>query len=308
MGIIRWAANKVQESTGEKERRELVAKTKELFIEFKKRVSEALSTLNQEIDKFNKQIKDLNAIRVSKVRNNIDKLSAFLSKYGNCKASGEYAPESGKIPVEFPEAEKARIEDYIQDIDWSSEEVFRNTLFRTSIGMKMKTKKQNLAMREGLEELQLQIDQTVRELEIRRQGTELEQEICSLYIKNIRFINAFIEEKILPEIELVDAFFEALQIKDKVIADQSLQNAKFSYNLKALVGTPYEKHYTFIRNAFMFYILSCRIYDTPVLTNLLSHNVSNSDLNAIKTEGATLQDGASIVGNAMIMDRGKKVV
>lgn len=305
MGIIDWLADKVQESTGEKERRQLVARAKELCIQFRQKVTATLAELNIQIQKFNEHIKELNAVRTSTVKENIQVLFQFLGKYGNCKASGSYVPEAGKVPAQFPEQEQARIEDYIKEIDWSNDEVFWNTFLCTPLGMKFKTRKQNLSMREQLQKLELEIEETIRELQIKKAGTELEQEICAIYIQNVRFISNFIQHKIIPEIELIDAFFQALYIKDKLICGQAVSAPAFSYPITALIGTPYEKHYQFIRNAFFFYILSCRIYDTPVLTNLLHHRSTQQDLQQATDEQRMLSQGAALVKEASSINRGK---
>lgn len=305
MKIIDWLADKIQESTGEKERRYLVVRAKELCAEFRQRVSVALSELNAQIKRFNEYIKSINSIRTSSVKRNIDTLFQFLSRYGNCKPSGSYVSEALKIPAQFPEREQARIEDYVKGIDWSNDEVFWNTFLCTPLGMKFKTQKQNLSMREELHNLELEIEETVRELQIQKAGTELEQDICLQYTQNVKFISEFIRNKIIPEIELIDAFFQAQYIKDKLICKMDPQNPDFSYNITTLVGTPYEKHYSFIRNSFFFYILSCRIYDTPVLTNLINHHSTKMDLQQVTNEKQMLLDGATLVENCTLIDRGR---
>lgn len=307
MGIIDWLADKVQESTGEKERRALVARAKELCSLFRVRVTQAVNALNEQIRRFNDSIQKLNAVRESTVKENIDTLFLFLKKYGNCKTSQAYAAESEKIPAQFPQQEQDRIENYIQDIDWSSDEVFWNTFLRTPLGMKFKTRKQNLSMREGINDLQMQLDRTLQQLETKRQDTELEQRICSRYTACVNFISDFIKEKILPELDLVDAFFQAQELKDLLICRQSADGMQFSYPVTVLIGTPYETHYHFIRNTFFFYILSCAFYDTPVLTNLLAHNATEEDLRQITEERAMIDRCAGMIDEHCLLNNGKQV-
>lgn len=307
MGIIDWLADKVQESTGEKERRALVAKAKSLCSLFRTRVTEAIDALNEQISKFNNGIQKLNSVRASTVKENIDTLFLFLRKYGNCKTSQEYALESEKLPEEFPQREQDSIENYIAGVDWSSDEVFWNTFLCTPLGMRFKTRKQNLSMREEINNLQLKLDRTLLELEAKRQNTELEQEICSQYTDCICFISEFIKEKILPELDLVDAFFQAQKIKDLLICRQSTDGLQFSYPITVLIGTPYEKHYQFVRNTFFFYILSCAFYDTPVLTNLLAHKATEKDLQEISDERTMIDQCAGMVEGNRLLNNGKQV-
>ena len=67
MGIVRklinWVAEEVQKSTGEADRREKVSKLKDLAIEFKQKVSEAINCLNEYIQDFNQAIHKLNSLR-----------------------------------------------------------------------------------------------------------------------------------------------------------------------------------------------------------------------------------------------------
>lgn len=109
--------------------------------------------------------------------------------------------------------------------------------------MKFKTRNQNLSMRERINELKFQIEQTVREINAQEFTAGLETEICELYLRNVQMISQVITTKIIPEIELVDAFFEAEEIKDSILGGQRVQEYKFHYNIGVLIGTPHERHY-----------------------------------------------------------------
>ena len=306
MGIIDWLADKVQTSTGEKERRELVQTIKNLAEEFKQKVSEAIDQLNEKIGNFNHILTKLNEFRSKHVKENIEQLHTFLSKYGRCKPYSAYVPETDKPPAEFPMRQMVQIEDYVSEIDWSKDDVFRDTFWLSPLGMKFKTRNQNLSMHERIGELKLQIEQTVREIDAQTFTAGLEIEICNLYLKNVRMISTVISTKIIPEIELVDAFFQAEAIKDSVISESQLKEIRFHYNICTLIGTPYEQHYQFIKNALMFYVISCKIYDTPVLTHLLSHTISIDDKQQIETEHKLLLQQARTVSNSMIVMRGEE--
>lgn len=306
MGIIDWLADKVQTSTGEKERRELVQTIKNLAEEFKQKVSEAIDQLNEKIGNFNHILTKLNEFRSKHVKENIEQLHTFLSKYGRCKPYSAYVPETDKPPAEFPMRQMVQIEDYVSEIDWSKDDVFRDTFWLSPLGMKFKTRNQNLSMHERIGELNLQIEQTVREIDAQTFTAGLEIEICNLYLKNVRMISTVISTKIIPEIELVDAFFQAEAIKDSIISESQLKEIRFHYNICTLIGTPYEQHYQFIKNALMFYVISCKIYDTPVLTHLLSHTISIDDKQQIETEHKLILQQARTVSNSMIVMRGEE--
>ena len=60
---IDWMADKVQDSTGEKERRNLVQIIKDLAEDFRTQVTKAVEKLNSQLSQFNQIIKNLNDFR-----------------------------------------------------------------------------------------------------------------------------------------------------------------------------------------------------------------------------------------------------
>ena len=100
MGIIDWLADKIQTSTGEKERRELVQIVKDLADEFKEKVSQAIVSLNRKLNEFNQKIIQLNEFRsrhVKKILNNcihffqnmetVDHIKRTLPRLVSCRRS-----------------------------------------------------------------------------------------------------------------------------------------------------------------------------------------------------------------------------
>ena len=275
--VLDWAADKVQSFTGEKERRQLVLQVKEIYTQFKTNAEMAVDKLNDAIEVFNSKIQLLNSERQGIVKNNISSLFSFLSKFGKLKDVGQYCKENEKIPANLPEHQYESIGNYIRNIDWTKDDVFQDSFLLSPIGMKVKTRKQNLSMHEKISELQLEAEETINQIRLRTFSVGVEQEICELYIQNIIFISNFIKEKIIPELAMVESFFQALKIKDKVIAGHELVNLEFRNEIQLLKDTIYKKHYYFIKNAFVFFIFSCKVYNTPVLTNLLNNVASEDD-------------------------------
>ena len=303
--FVDWLAKQVQNSTGETERRDLVLQLKEFAIAFKQKLSDALRPLNEAIERFNQKISELNAIRKREVHKNIETLFSFLQKYGNCKSRNAYAQERQALPAEFPKQEMDAIENYIGNVDWSQDQVFLETFLRTPVGIRMSTRKQNLSMREQLHEFQLKMDAMLQEIEGKTFVTKIETDICELYMENVRLITDIITTKILPEIELVDAFFQVEIIKNQVLSERPVEDTSFSYPISTLIGTPYETHYQFIKNAFLFYVISCRIFDTPILTRLLDHSVLPEDYQQLQKERELLDDQAKSVTDTMLLPRGE---
>lgn len=284
MGVIKWLADKVQAETGEKERRENVSRIKTLVAEFKDKVSVAIDELNHAIEQFNVWIRSLNKVRNEKISENIRELNTSLSLYGNCKPVNAFVKEGEKVKCTFPEEEYRGLKDYIGEIDWTNDEVFWNTFLLTPLGMKFQTREQNILLREGANNLELLISNTLKELEGKKFSTELETAICQSYVENVTMISQIISKTVIPELKIIDAFFQAEKIKNMILCDKELTDINFEYNVMALVGTKYEKHYRFIKNAYAFYIMACKIYDTPVLTRLLQHRSTKSDKEILKME------------------------
>lgn len=284
MGVLRWLADKVQSETGEKERRENVSRIKVLVAEFKDKVSESIGKLNIAIEQFNLWIRNLNMVRNKKISENIRELNTSLCHYGNCKSADAFIKEEEKVKCTFPEETYSELKDYIGEIDWSNDEVFWNTFLMTPIGMKYKTRAQNVNLRMAANNLEIYISNTLKEIEEKKFSTEFETALCQSYVENVTFISKIISDTIIPELKIVDAFFQAEKIKNMILCDKELSNIDFEYNIMSLVGTKYEKHYRFIKNAYAFYIMACKIYDTPVLTRLLNHKSTKGDKEILKTE------------------------
>ena len=303
---IDWLADQVQTSTGEKERREGVARLKQLAAAFKEKVVAAILRVNDAIKAFNNHISHLNVVRNTSVKENIDTLQIFLSKFGKCKSREAYVEENKKIPAEFPKQELDTIENYIANVDWSADDVFFDTFFLSPLGMKMKTRKQNLSLREHIHELQLLTDETLRQLELKKCATELDVKICALYTANVDFISTFISAKIIPELELVEAFFQAEKIKNEIICGYTqFENINFNYNIKSIESTDYHRHYQFVKNTVAFYVLSCCIYSTPVLTNLLNSKTTEQDIGRLEQEKSLLLRQSKVLSSTMMMHGGE---
>jgi hypothetical protein len=300
-GMLDWAADKVQTVTGEKERRQLVADLKNRYIEFKGNVESLVAILNDAISSFNVKIKELNELRKGVVGKNITQLSLFLQKFGKVKEIGEYSREQEKQIQGLPQQQFESVENYISGVDWSKDDVFINTFMLSPIGMKMKTRKQNLSMRENINEFRMEAEETINQLKMKTFAAEQDKRICQIYIDCVNYVSRYIVDIILPELELVESFFQVQKIKDKVIANNSLQELVFQNNIEILHNTVYEKHYLFVKNTFMFYVLSCKIYNTPILTRLLTNQTTSEDVNLLeKQKQSLLLQGNQVSKNLMI--------
>lgn len=305
--VLDWASDKVQTITGEKERRKRVNEIKETYEEFRVQVTNNVDSVNASISELNASIKELNDYRTMNVSKNIECLGDFLGHFGNVKSIGKYAEEESVCYLTVPQHRFISIEDYITDIDWSKEDIFLNSFFLSPLGMKQKTQKQNLSMQEQLNSLKLEAEQTILELKDLRFAAEQDKKIAELYIFCVERIISYIEYIILPELDVIESFFQALSIKNRVITDSVLEEISFKSNISLIKDTQYQEHYQFVKNAFLFYVIACKIYNTPVLTNLLNGGTTDADYVEIEQEKNILENQINNVNKFLVFKRGENV-
>lgn len=291
MGIINWAARKVQNFTGETDRKQIVAQTKLEYVKSRKEIEYIVQELNYTIEKFNIKIVELNNYREKRIKNDVEKLGSFLSTFGNIKDISEYSEEKEKSFFNIPERAFEEVENYIADIDWSSDEVFLRTFFQGGVFASIFTKGKNVEMLERLEEFKNSVMDKKDKLNNKIEMIEkVDMRICDLYIELIKAICYYIEFQIVPQIEVIQSFLECESVKNVYIADtkaKTIENVEYETDIKLYDNTIYQKHFNFIRNAFWFYILSSTIYSSPVLTKLLENkNITDNDIE--KLEGQKL--------------------
>ena len=291
MGIINKLARGVQNFTGETYRKQIVAQTKLEYIKSRKEIEYIVRELNSTIEKFNVKIGELNGYREKRVKADVEKLGSFLSTFGNIKNMSEYSEEKEKSFFNIPERAFEEVENYIADIDWSSDEVFLRTFFQGGVFASIFTRGKNVEMLARLEEFKNSVIDKKDKLNNKiKMIKKVDMRICDLYIEIIEKISDYIKLKIIPQIEVIQSFLECESVKNVYIADTKakvIENVEYETDIKLYDNTIYQKHYNFIRNAFWFYILSSTIYSSPVLTKLLENKKITED-DTEKLEGQKL--------------------
>ena len=291
MGIINKLARGVQNFTGETDRKQIVAQTKLEYIKSRKEIEYIVRELNSTIEKFNVKIGELNGYREKRAKADVEKLGSFLSTFGNIKNMSEYSEEKEKSFFNIPERAFEEVENYIADIDWSSDEVFLRTFFQGGVFASIFTRGKNVEMLARLEEFKNSVIDKKDKLNNKIEMIEkVDMRICDLYIELIKAICYYIEFQIVPQIEVIQSFLECESVKNVYIADTKakvIENVEYETDIKLYDNTIYQKHYNFIRNAFWFYILSSTIYSSPVLTKLLKNKKITED-DTEKLEGQKL--------------------
>lgn len=279
----------IKDISGETKRREIKAEIDDVYNRGKLSIIKLVNNFNNVIKNFNNKVDYLNNIRFNRVKSNIDNLGVFLSTFGNVKEVAQYSQEKTKLFLNIPEKEFEEVEEYIEKISLTKEQIFRRAFFRTPLVDMILSKKENLEMKEKLEYLKNNIMKTQNKLRNKiSMLKKVDLRICNIYVKLTTDICNCIENRILPEIELINCFLECESIKNIYISNttvKELSNVEYQKDIMIYNNTIYQKHYNFIRNAFWFYILSSTIYSSPILTKLCERKkISDDDIKNLESQ------------------------
>ncbi|MEK4297445.1 hypothetical protein [Paenibacillus sp. FSL R5-0914] len=282
--ILDRAASTVQGFTGEKERRELVSGFKEVYVSYSNRISRLVERINRQIKRFNDRIENLNEYRSTTIKRNIAYLGVFLAQFGNIKAVERFAPEESIDRIEMPRKHLEAVEDYIETIDWSKDDVFTKTFFKGMLGVRRETKKVNVQAAQRIEEFTMNGNRTLELGELKFRFVKEDIRILEMYQESVEVINDTIETKIVPELQLIQAFLQCEEIKNQVLSKREL-SVTAETDAGLLSAGLYQKHYRFVKNAFLFFVVSSKIYDTPVLTKLLTNERHDAEREVVSNYG-----------------------
>jgi len=286
MSLLDWAAKKVQNFSGETDRRENVAKLKETQASIIKLIKDSLEKLNALIQNFNFQITHLNEIRSQKVYHQVDGLQTQLKHFGRTKPIQTYIDEDRKsLDFKMPEKQLQSIDDYISSVDWDSKQVFDDSFLKGALGVHYEMNRLNQQITSQISQLNLYQQEIDNEFQLKNKQAELEIMVAKSYTAVIETIADEIQNRILPELSIIHSFMIAKHIADYGNHFKSAEEHEVLFSPLLLKNTEYEKYYQFLRNAFAFYIMAVRISTTPVLTNLLENRVTEADIESLKSAG-----------------------
>lgn len=107
-------------------------------------------------------------------------------------------------------------------------------------------------------------------------------QIADMYRILIATVRDTITEKIIPELNGILAFLYADAIKNCIISNEDPDSARIA-NIAEYRGTPYEKHYIFVKNVFDYYVLISKFFTEPILSNMLQkHKISEFEYERFK--------------------------
>lgn len=196
MGLREWfnnklddVADKVQDFSGESERRVLVDETKDATTALKQDVTHNVETLNEMAVQFNSRVDKLNHIREEAIAELVGQLREHMSRFGRVKAPFEFVPESyRRSELRIPERRLQTEEDYIASYDWDEQERFDFAFDRGVFGTKKETEKIIVDLTKHLDNLKLLREQIANEFVLKVDRRNLEISIAQTYLDIIDVI------------------------------------------------------------------------------------------------------------------------
>ena len=290
MGLIGW----VEDFTGKTERDRILHEMNNLQNDVKKTLETGIKEINKQIEELNININKLNLFRENSIKNNLIFLDKFLQKFGFVDKNIFFREENNWSYSKKNIALINDIEEYKNkyDLDGSLE------LLKAAFGaiyLHFKRQKENVRLNAELGRMRHEYEKLKNDLKYQKQFYKENNEIALLYMICLNEIHLTIVNIILPEFETVEAFCQVLELKNKVINDEDLENIVFKNRILALQGTDYDKHYRFIKNAYAFYVISLKIYNTPILSNLFNSKFSKSNFSETENELKYLEERKNIL-------------
>lgn len=290
MGLIGW----VEDFTGKTERDRILHEMNNLQNDVKKTLETGIKEINKQIEELNININKLNLFRENSIKNNLIFLDKFLQKFGFVDKNIFFREENNWSYSKKNIALINDIEEYKNkyDLDGSLE------LLKAAFGaiyLHFKRQKENVRLNAELGRMRHEYEKLKNDLKNQKQFYKENNEIALLYMICLNEIHLTIVNIILPEFETVEAFCQVLELKNKVINDEDLENIVFKNRILALQGTDYDKHYRFIKNAYAFYVISLKIYNTPILSNLFNSKFSKSNFSETENELKYLEERKNIL-------------
>lgn len=257
--------------SGDSEREKWVRKLEEFFdTVYRPGIISKVEEVNEEVKPLNQRINAINNIRKVEMKPKIDQLHNSLGQFGNLKPVGAYTGESYFTSLNIPQQRFSEVSEYIEDNDLDTSEIIERIVCNL-FSIRSKNRTASLEIQSKINDLKLEFERLLAMLEIKKQTYISNRAIADMYIETIRMILDFIDRVILPEFAIVESFMQANRIKDEILSGNKLSEKEIVFNnkIKVLAGSPYHKHYLFVKNSFMFYVIACRIYSSPILTRLL---------------------------------------
>lgn len=287
---------------GEAKRLENIDKYKDTVKQYEDQLDQSRDIVNRQIRKYNDTIPLINQKRRSEFKDILEALSGFLMQLGKLmqnKWQFSFELTIAEQLAFHEERTLSEYKDWIKQYEKTQNQVFDDCVKGIFVGVILENNKLNPEIVEKNNDIYLATDGLQKKYASIAEQWQDRTFIATTYLECIELIHETITEKIMPELELISAFLLAESVKNNVISDIPIENAK-PLDISAIKGTIYGRHYTFVKNAFLFYVLSRQIYQSPILTRLTqteqTANGYSHDKSLIAQQKEILQKQSNIIG------------
>ncbi len=255
-----------------------IDKYKDIVKQYEQQLDKSKEIVNRQIRKYNDTIPLINQKRRADFRDILEELYRFLLQLGKlAQNKWDFSFEMTRAE-ELGFLEERSLTDYkawIMPYEKTESQVFDEVAKGLIIGYRIENGKWNEEIEKKCKEIRFATEGVQKKYASIAQQWQDRTFIAATYLECIELIHETITERIIPELELISAFLLAESVKNNIIANIPIENAK-PLDISAIKGTIYGRHYTFVKNAFQFYILSRQIYQSPILTRLTQAEQSTS--------------------------------
>lgn len=263
---------------GETKLLENIDKYKDTVKQYEEQLDQSRDIVNQQIRKYNDTVPLINQKRRSEFKDILEALSGFLMQLGKLtqnKWQFSFELTTAEQLAFHEERTLAEYKDWIKQYEKTPNQVFDDCAKGVFVGVIIENKKRNPEIVGKNNDIHLATDGLQKKYESIAQQWQDRTFIATTYLECIELIHKTISERIIPELELISAFLLAESVKNSVIADAPIEKAE-PVDISTIKGTIYGRYYTFVKNAFLFYLLSRQIYQSPILTRLTQAEQSTS--------------------------------
>lgn len=275
---------------------------KDIVKQYEQQLDQSKDIVNLQIRKYNNTIPLINQKRRADFRGILEELYRFLLQLGKLTQSKwDFSFEMTRAE-ELGVLEERSLTDYkawIKSYEKTENQVFDEFVMSLGFGSRIENGKRNEEIKKKCKEIRLATEGVQKKYASIAQQWQDRTFIAATYLECIELIYETITERIIPELEMISAFLLAESVKNNVVADIPIENTK-PIDISAIKGTIYGRHYTFVKNAFLFYVLSRQIYQSPILTRLTqaeqSTSIYNNDKLLITQQKEILQQQSDNLG------------
>lgn len=316
---------------------ELKAETNEKAAAFKAEAKELCKSINEKKNSYNQQIGLINGIRHDDIGPLVKNLYVFLSEFGVVEATTpfDYCIEAPQDSTMVPDAIKELADKRNGDIEQtigkyeSKKNGFGGYLIKgaqatalfplggvlaplggaafalgENIFNNQQKKKSMVDIENGLLEIDMRIKKEIFDLQQTEKSCGEACQIAEIYRVCVFSVIESIRDTILPELQAVKAFLLAESLKNLIIAEEEPLEIK-PEKIAMLSNTIYHRHYLFVQNVFLYYLLIVKFFRTPILTEFLQDNqIDDGEKALFERQVSAIEKQCSNVKENVVFERG----